>query len=811
MISRKQFLLGSSGQEPFSNLFRPNSAVNNSNYKNKKKSLSNALYNTRDIPPPINMTYSNSKRKIKPFGYIMEREELFEKNIILKDKVNNLYKELAETKYQVRKKNKELSEKEKLIQECIKENDLKSLNESKIEKIKESTFISTLRKKYHKIKKDLENQIKENSILKANIKISKMNEYKIENDLLQKEMMKIKLLYESLTNNMKDLLKKNDEVKVLKEKFSEQHEIIIQQKEKIEQLSKENKRLIEERNLLQMNLDKYKKKQNKLIKSNKNWKNKSIKLFSQKKINDGQAIQNVEYLKMISKLQKEVFEINKAYNIKISDYHNLKKLYDETKDKLDKKDDNILPSFKISRLKDIEKKSKSNNQDIIELYKSLYKESQIKIELYEKYFKDNNLESKEILKNSGYQGMINVDNDLLYKDNHIAKNQDVLSSEEIKIKDETNNNKNNNSEEKKNNESISIIETNNNNDSFNDKENQTKDKNQEIEKNVNNKNNNKLNDIEEEDENKTFEIFFHIILKNLEANHIKSNFLVNQMKDIFQSFASKSEPTIEEFLTPFINLFIESMKVSKDIDKEMISTFFSEYLENFNSNADEFFNQLSEIIINNLNDYSSMDKKKLEYLINYLSFKLKQYKTAIEKKLEKNEKNLITFSDFTQLAKDIELTLNNEIMEFLLYKMKVTVPENNSILDLNYNIILELLDKEIPKDFDEKLYDIEYNNDNDDLSMMISNKLNEFIDNLTKENTNIETVFKDKIKNIENEGKKFEILEKDDFFEIMKKYGVEVDERIKTYIYKLFIFEQNKDESQFLIDCKKIRDIFINK
>ena len=42
----------------------------------------------------------------------------------LKDTLNKLKKELAETKYQVVKKDIELRQKEKIIRECLKENDI---------------------------------------------------------------------------------------------------------------------------------------------------------------------------------------------------------------------------------------------------------------------------------------------------------------------------------------------------------------------------------------------------------------------------------------------------------------------------------------------------------------------------------------------------------------------------------------------------------------------------------------------------------------------------------------------------------------
>ena len=192
-------------------------------------------------------------------------------------------------------------------------------------------------------------------------------------------------------------------------------------------------------------------------------------------------------------------------------------------------------------------------------------------------------------------------------------------------------------------------------------------------------------------------------------------------------------------------------------------------------------------------------------------------------------------------------------MEYLIYKMKSSVPENHFISDLNYKIIIDLLNRktdenqenhekqeiqknqeirenhenqenysenfENPEDFEE----IEKNKDEedekvidkDDLSKKISDKLSDFKNNMIKKNTDLEKVCMDKIQKFnDNENNDdFEVIEKDAFFEIMENYGVTVNEEIKETIYTLFINENplcTNNGTKMMMDFKKLKNLFIN-
>ena len=53
--------------------------------------------------------------------------------------------------------------------------------------------------------------------------------------------------------------------------------------------------------------------------------------------------------------------------------------------------------------------------------------------------------------------------------------------------------------------------------------------------------------------------------------------------------------------------------------------------------------------------------------------------------------------DFKVIHSDLNLQLNDDLIEYLLYKMKKSVDSNQSMLDLNYKIIEDLIGNENKK------------------------------------------------------------------------------------------------------------------
>ena len=86
--------------------FRPNSTIKRKSFK---------INISTDIPPPIIFTMPNNPKKLSGMGNKIEREQLYEYNMQLKELINKLKKELAETKHQVVKKDIEIRKKERII------------------------------------------------------------------------------------------------------------------------------------------------------------------------------------------------------------------------------------------------------------------------------------------------------------------------------------------------------------------------------------------------------------------------------------------------------------------------------------------------------------------------------------------------------------------------------------------------------------------------------------------------------------------------------------------------------------------------
>ena len=175
--------------------FRPNSAT--------KRPLNIFKKNiSKDTPPPILYTLpSTQQKKRSGMGNKIEREELYEYNMQLKDIINSLKKELAEVKHKVVKKDIEIRKKEKLIKECSKENDIESNHELNLEKARESTLISLYKKQYNELKDSFNKKVKENNELNATYKITKLKEYTVQIDVLKKEMEKMRNLYRQTVEN----------------------------------------------------------------------------------------------------------------------------------------------------------------------------------------------------------------------------------------------------------------------------------------------------------------------------------------------------------------------------------------------------------------------------------------------------------------------------------------------------------------------------------------------------------------------------------------------------------------------------------
>ena len=746
--------------------FRPNSAA--------KRHLKTYKINTSlETPPPIIFTMPNNPKKLSGMGNKIEREQLYENNMQLKDIINKLKRELAETRNQVVKKDIEIRKKERIIKECSKENDLESVHELNLEKARESTLVSLCKDKYSQLKNLYTKKCEENEILKANIKMTKLKEYMIQIDILKKEMEKIKTLYENTVEDNSRLREEMSNFQNLKNKYIEQHSIINNLVEKCKQYKNDINELKAENSFLNLKLEKNMKQKKGLQRANFKLKISNEKFLSQKKIKENYDLNIDDNKKLISSLRKDLNEYKRLYDLKNKECNKLienneKMKSDEIKRKNEK--DSLKP-FDFNQIKVIENKNIDKNTNKLTLYKSLLDEAKHKNEIYELYLKKIGVDKDQLVKSFGYNGIM-TSSTKIQKDengnNNIENNNNRIN--------EKNNDLNKNRE---NNEEIKKEENDRN--SISDVNSYTK-------ANTISENVKKLPSIEEEkpeegqfiDESQLLSLL-HVFVKNLEAQGITKEIINQKIQDISKLFENKDETTKEEFIDPFVKMFIETMKITQRKDIEIVTNFLNDFIDSLNSETLMFFNGLIEVF-DNIRDYTGV-KKDYE-----VSFELNEYKDQLINALKQNDRNnnhLITFDIFRKIVQDLNISLDDETMEYLIYLMKKNVPENNSIFDLDYEIIEKLTEK----------------NEIGDIFKNIKNTLND-------NKSNIDTECQEFLKSIEYEDLKFLIIKRDDFFSVLDKLEISMSDELKNSIYEVYKVEietNDNSEQEFWMEYDRIR------
>ena len=793
-------------------VFRPNSA-------NKRQFNAIKINTSTEMPPPIIFTMPNNPKKLSGMGNKIEREQLYENNMQLKDIINKLKKELAETKNQVVKKDIEIRKKERIIKECSKENDIEAVHELNLEKARESTLVSLCRDKYNELKKVYMKKCEENNILKANIKITKLKEYQIQVDVLKKEMEKIRALYLNTLEENNKLTMEIQEFQKLRNKYLEQHNIINGFMKKCNQYNNEINNLKEQNYALQLKLDQNMRQQKELKSANFKLRITNEKFLTQKKVKENYALSIDDNKKLISNLQKDLNEYKRLYNLKNIECNKLiehkEKLENEELKKKNEKQS--LQPFDFNKIKVIENKKEDQNTNKLTLYKSLLDESRHKIEIYELYLKKMGIDRDRLIKAFGYDGVMTSSTKISQKDeinnneqnNNININNNLAS---IESNNTFNNVNNNNLITTENNEEINNVNVDKeeiNKEEINKEESNKEEINKEETiqnirsinnntdsntNNLSNTNTNTVNDdkrrlpsIEEEkqeeaqfsDESQLLSLL-HVFVKNLESQGITKEQINQKIEDICKLFENKEEATKEEFIEPFVKMFIETMKIKNEKDIEVINNFLNDFVDSLNGETEVFFNGLIEVF-DNIKDYTGINK---DY---ELSFELNKYKDQLLDMLKKNDLNnnhLITFDIFRKIVQDLSIVLEDESMEYLIYKMKKSVPENNSIFDLNYEIIENLVQK----------------NEIGEIMINIKN-------NLDNNKTNIDNECKEFLNTVEYQDLKFLIIKRDDFFSVLNKLRVSISDELKNSIYELYKveIESDRNEPQYWMEYDKIK------
>ena len=598
---------------------------------------------------------------------------------------------------------------------------------------------------------------------------------------MKKEMEKMRNLYRQTVENNNKLTLEIQSLKELKKFFIEQHGIIdkleqtiLKNKEEIQNLKQEND---DYRNKLEQNL-----KKQKILKS----KNCKLKLSNKKFLDIKKNRENYElYMddnkKTIENLKKDCDEYKRLYELTRKEYNTIVEQRDKKEQNKIKNEENLINPFKAMGIIEVKKENEETNK--LSLYKSLVEEYKVKIDIYEVYLKKIGIDKDALIKAFGYDGVVSASTKINPNElENINNNNNNL----VSIEANPNNNINPESSEEnfvQTGDNLSTANTNTNTNTNNINRNSVSTSN-----NFNNNNNdNKLPSIEEEkqddaqytDENQLLSLL-HVFVKNLESNGVTKEQINQKIDEISKLFENRTEATKEEFIEPFLKMLVESMHITKKEDIEVVEGFLNDFVDALNGDISVFFNGLIEVF-DNINDYSGTNKDC------ELSFKLSKYKDELITSLQKcdaNNTHLITFDTFRKIVHDLNLLLDDESMEYLIYRMKKDVPENNSIFDLNYEIIEKLLTKNEIKD-----------------------TLGSFKKILEEKNTNLDAECLELINTFEYQGKKFMIIKKEDFFAMCEKMELTLSPEIMDGIYNCFKIEVDGEgiEKQDWIDYERLK------
>ena len=742
---------------------RPSSSIRKgkpSNIEIEKTRPKSAIIRYPVITEPKNVKNSNEKsnnniskklennKNPKIFPQKVEKEQLYEDTVLLKIEINTLRKKLDEAKTLIYQKNNEIKQKKKIIEDCIRDNDIDSVHKENLEKGKESTFITLYKNQYYEFKKLFKKKSEENDILKAHIKITKIKELENNYCKLEKELENLKNLFlfsqEKIQNDNFEI----DNLQDFKNKFQEQHILLNSIKNNCEQLNKDNKNLKDKINKLNDKIQKNQKEKKKLKTINMKLKFNNDKFLNEKKQREYILMNEKNNEKKIIELKEKLDKYKDLYKSKSNEIERL-----NPKEKEKTKDNNILnKDIIIDNKKPIFNNSEEKKKELI---KKLLDDALIKVKIYENYINQNkNYNLSKILSENGYNNGLMTSNspplnlfnskipNQTKSDSKLSENNNIRKSEinnennrkseiinENNRKNEINNENNrkneinneNNRKNEINNENNNIRESEINNENNNIRESELSEDNnvrksklsdenkmeftkksdiyketylkKEIqEENILNINNNKIEEAKPINYNNEIELSLpYIIVKNLESKHIKANYLndeVNKITQVFQN-ANAEEISRDDFIEPFRKLLIESMKIKNENDILIINTYLDNLLTKYNNDTDDFMSDINNIF-SNVNDYSLINEEEFN---SKLKIQINNYPNLIDKckEVDSNKNYIISYFDYKKIYSDLKLDFDDNLNDYLIYKMKLNTPENSSFFDLNYQFIEDLV------------------------------------------------------------------------------------------------------------------------
>ena len=797
------------------------------------------------LPYSLNNLEMDSYNSVNNYNYdhiLLNKtsKQLYEGLMSLKKKVNFLNEEISLAKSEQRKKDVQLSLKNKEIEEYLSDIKMsKDLNPINVNKLKENNIITKLKKEYNSLKNTLDELKSKIKILEIKLKKSRPNKVKQFNASLEKRLKILIMEYNILHQNNDKMNTQLDEMKNLPKIFTENHKIIERLKNRIDEQEKivndlkgEINEVNNKRNLNEVVLDRQKIKNINLNQKNQYLENE---IENRKKI----AKMKVEYENKIKKLTEKKDELEEKFRNQERAIGTIKREMKLSEEKR-KMDPLKLKAFNYTAISKVEKNPQDGVDSKFILLQSLLDESINKKRRYQ----DSIQEFIERFKELGY------DYTELDKIIEESKDKDIKEeNEEDKDKNE-NNNKNNISNDKKENDEININDINldnkNNNKNIineNEEKNDNKDEmdiNQEdLNNNTNNENNKSKNNEEQNEYNKEFNEMNNnngnnninkekkennILQKsNKDLNHpqemnnmVNNNILQENINNILpQTNTPISSDDFSEFTFILVKSF-EAKKINEELARQKIiiiptreqmekNTFIDQMCFNIMKAIHCENKDSSEKIKNWLRSFLTMcddDQKKMtesflslfkEVNINnsekelFFSKKIKKhlYKKNAEfpKKIEQYKNKYISFQLMKKILEENNIELKDEYSQYLFYELKRYDDPQASISDLKIENLFKIFENTQGDSKMDEESDIEISNDQ--YVNIIYNLGMQIIKYLDENKTNLRNLLGDKIKDISGENvpekDRVEIVVIEDFIEKMKEIGILISTEIEIY------------------------------
>ena len=689
---RKNFTQININERPLSSTSRNFPSVNSYNHNYIKSPM-----NKRNINKKAIYTNLNSNFKKKQNFYNLETEKLYQETRQIKKIVKILTNQLTELKKENIEKDKQISIREKQINDIILNNNLSTFENAKnntnnntneqnnnsilsdTNNENSSTFNDSIYANalfsnrnsstgnlFFKIKKEIKqtnNEIKlENDKfekLKRSIFITKVNELNIESKLLEDQINKITSLYSNALLVKETNQKKSEELSKLKEQLAKQEKIfenLISITTNLENEEKELKNnLARNKNELKYKIKEVNKnnsKLNKLKKKNDNLLNENVikkeKFFA--KINGNPITYNSLYMNKINDLNKSIKFYKKQ--IKYSDIE-IKKLEDHRKKLIDaekmksiknesnflnKTPKNINIKININKNDITSSPKKMNDEEIISNLREILRES-----------KEN--EKKLVKRISIYQNKL----------------------KEIDI----------NNEEEKENGNQSQIEFGIDSDNpyyIEDEDN--------------------IPEINNKFTSSQFNQFTYILFKNFESKGIVLEESKNKIINPFIEFSIKNNITkvkypstnFELIIEEFSNIILNVLNCDNTHNHILVKIFISALFYNSECDINKFIEYLN-ILFSYTKNYSIEEEK----YINKLRNKYKEQTSNLIRCISNYMNNELNHSEYFHLLKMKELLDKNELnlkdkyIEFLFYYMKKFDEPKAKLEELKFSLLKNII------------------------------------------------------------------------------------------------------------------------